>query len=519
MPSPAAYVGLAVAGWLSYQWYWFRQNLKKVSAIPTIGSDGFIGSYLSAWKYFVSGHKMIEEGYRKYPGGAFKVATFETPSRWLIIVVGPKLSDDIRKASDDYLASNEPTIDTLQMDYTFGTERPHTAAHHMQMFSRPMTRNIAARFPDVQDEVVNSFKELLPASEDWTSYTVMETILPIVTRTSNRFFVGLPLCRNREYCSTLEQFAVRLMVSAYAITLSPSFFRPIVAALTTNVHATQKKLRSFLGPVIQDRLRMYEDSGVGNEEKPNDMITWLLDLAPEDLRTTEDVVARLLISNFAAIHTTTMSLSDVLFHLAAYQEYIEPLRSEVDSVISTYGWSKESMVRLHKLDSYMKEVGRMRGVNNVTSQRKALKDFTFSNGVVVPKGFTVGIASSAQHYDSTIYEEPELFDPNRFLPERLQEKHDGRNPASAENDNDPSSQVKHQMVSLDTNYILFGVGRHACPGRFFAVNELKGMAAYILLNYDLKLPNDEKVPPPGQHFGSARSPNPSAKILFRKRRT
>jgi hypothetical protein len=35
------------------------------------------------------------------------------------------------------------------------------------------------------------------------------------------------------------------------------------------------------------------------------MVTWLLDLAPEELRTIDDVVGRLLISSFAAIHTTS----------------------------------------------------------------------------------------------------------------------------------------------------------------------------------------------------------------------
>ena len=30
------------------------------------------------------------------------------------------------------------------------------------------------------------------------------------------------------------------------------------------------------------------------------------------------------------------------------------------------------------------------------------------------------------------------------------------------------------------------------PGRFFAANELKAMLAYVVLNYDLKLPDGEQ---------------------------
>jgi hypothetical protein len=97
------------------------------------------------------------------------------------------------------------------------------------------------------------------------------------------------------------------------------------------------------------------------------------------------------------------------------------------------------------------------------------------------------------------------------------------------------------MVALDTNYLLFGLGRHAwwvprketqictrvetdlhssnSPGRFLAVNELKAIAGYVLLNYDVKLEGGANVPPGGLFFGTARSANVSARILFRKRRS
>lgn len=37
----------------------------KIDSIPTIGYDSFIGSYFSSWKYVISGHTMLEEGYKK----------------------------------------------------------------------------------------------------------------------------------------------------------------------------------------------------------------------------------------------------------------------------------------------------------------------------------------------------------------------------------------------------------------------------------------------------------------------
>jgi hypothetical protein len=97
---------------------------------------------------------------------------------------------------------------------------------------------------------------------------------------------------------------------------------------------------------------------------------------------------------------------------------------------------------------------------------------------------------------------------------------------------------KHQMVHLDPDFLFFGYGRSGwwvdclssmgdhvtnneimtfSPGRFFAVNEIKAMLAYILLNYDFRLADGAKGTPPPHWIGGGRSPNAFAKVEFRKR--
>jgi cytochrome P450 len=67
------------------------------------------------------------------------------------------------------------------------------------------------------------------------------------------------------------------------------------------------------------------------------------------------------------------------------------------------------------------------------------------------------------------------------------------------------------------DYLPFGHGRHACPGRFFAATELKGMLAHVM-NYDVKLDESANgVRPLNMHFGFSRVPNTKAKVYFRKR--
>ena len=56
------------------------------------------------------------------------------------------------------------------------------------------------------------------------------------------------------------------------------------------------------------------------------------------------------------------------------------------------------------------------------------------------------------------------------------------------------------------------------PGRFFAASEIKAIFAHIVLNYDIKFENDG-ARPEDVWFGNAIIPNPTAKVLFRKRQS
>lgn len=50
-----------------------------------------------------------------------------------------------------------------------------------------------------------------------------------------------------------------------------------------------------------------------------------------------------------------------------------------------------------------------------------------------------------------------------------------------------NTQVKGKnSATIDDGFLSFGFGKHACPGRFFALNELKMFVANIVLNYDIE---------------------------------
>jgi len=213
------------------------------------------------------------------------------------------------------------------------------------------------------------------------------------------------------------------------------------------------------------------------------------------------LVKAVLLINFAAIHTTTMALTHLLYELATRPEYVQPLRDEVEEVIKQEGWTKSAASKLRKLDSFIKETMRLSEFSIFITHRKVLKDFTFSNGMTIPVGCTVTLPFTGINTDPEHYSDPETFDGFRFERMREQEGED----------------LKHQFVTLDLEYMLFGHGNHVCPGRFFAAMELKYMLAHVLLNYDVKMANGQGRPA-NWTFGSLAMPNSKAEVMFRKRR-
>ena len=134
-------------------------------------------------------------------------------------------------------------------------------------------------------------------------------------------------------------------------------------------------------------------------------------------------------------------------------------------------------------------------------KRIAREDYTFADGTRIPQGTSVGVNVTQAHHDPETYENPEQFDGFRFAKMRPQHW---------------DSKKLYDIVATSPQFLSFGYGRHACPGRYFAACGLKIMLAHVVLNYDVKMEN-EGVRSPDVWSGSWCIPNPKGKVMFRKR--
>jgi cytochrome P450 len=102
-------------------------------------------------------------------------------------------------------------------------------------------------------------------------------------------------------------------------------------------------------------------------------------------------------------------------------------------------------------------------------------------------------------WDETFYENANTFDPYRFLKKRQT----------------PGQGIHAQLVTPSAEHLGWGLGNHACPGRFFAANQMKIFLCHVLLKYNFKLA-DGSVPQLRRQ-GFALSADKSANISLHRR--
>ncbi|KAF9634228.1 Cytochrome P450 [Lasiodiplodia theobromae] len=244
-------------------------------------------------------------------------------------------------------------------------------------------------------------------------------VLRIVALLSGRVFVGQALSRNEEFLNcivmyTIDSFSASTRLYDVHPLLRPfaRFFLPELQSVRRHV-ATMKRL---VKPLVEERLRKGADA-------PNDMVSWNLEHSPSALRTDVDYQAlQQLQASFAAVHTTALLLTNIIFDLAARPEYIQPLREEVQTALDADDGviTKATMSKLVKMDSFMAEVQRFNPPGIMTFNRATTGPVTLSDGLHLPKGTWLAAPSSQIAMDPEIWDEPTKFDGFRF--ERLRQR-------------------------------------------------------------------------------------------------
>ncbi|KAL6915486.1 hypothetical protein FSST1_006981 [Fusarium sambucinum] len=435
---------------------------------------------------------MLQEGYQKTAGGFFYVPS-PLGERLMIPL---KYLEELKSAPVEHVDFVGTFIEMFEGKYTTMGSR---STLHPRVIKAQLNQHLADVMPAVQEEIEDSFRDLFPKCHDWTPVPVVDLMTKIVARVSSRMFGGTTLSHNEKWLDASVKFALDGFTGAQKLKQYPEFLKPFVSRYLPEI----QRIASYYAvaeeaaiPLLQDRER--------TKEKAVDLLYWMAEQAEGDEKQLKFLAGILLKVSFAAIHTSAAAPSQLIFDLCAHPEITEPLRQELDSVCDVDGRiDKPGFRNMAKMDSFMKESQRFNPLLLITFERITHAPFTLSSGFIIPAGTTIGIPTQAVTMDPWLCPNPEKFDAFRFSDLRATQ---------------PELDGRLQYVASNASSMSFGYGRHACPGRFFAAQEIKAIMSYILREYDMRFSEGQTRP---ESFPAETQflPDLIATVEFKKRRS
>ncbi|KAJ3536578.1 hypothetical protein NM208_g1525 [Fusarium decemcellulare] len=481
---PVAYT---VATLLFLVFIYFNRPTTK-SNVPLLSSKDEFAS---------KAHRFIEDWFNKNPEKPMRLAGDVAD----ITVLPPILAQEIR--NDKRLDFSRWTFKTFHAHLPgFDGIRSGVGGSNLvqTVVTKDLTKLLNKVTEPLTEEMAMVLEERFTNNSDWHTISLREHVLHIVARISSRVFLGLELCRNDDWLRITREYTVTSFTAADDIRTWPRVIRPLIHWFLPSCRKLReqaRQAREIVDTTMDARRKLRQKLLAEGKDTPqyDDSLEWFEQAAKGN---PYDATGLQLSISLAAIHTTTDLLCEVMMRIAQNQDILQPLRSEIASVLEEEGWSKSALQKMKLLDSVIKESQRMKPTGVVSMERLALEDITLSDGTVIPKDTGLAV-SSHRMWNADVHSNPDQWDGYRFYKMR----------------DDPVKHNASLLVSTSPDHLAFGHGRHACPGRFFAANEVKIALIHIVMKYDWELLGGT-VPQVYKH-GFALSGDPSLQLQIKRR--
>ena len=130
----------------------------------------------------------------------------------------------------------------------------------------------------------------------------------------------------------------------------PAITRPVVKYFVPELGKVFKHFalaNELIVPILEDREKKQQESP--------DLLQWMSENAEGRSKNTLSAIT--LHVAFAAIHTSAIAVTQIIYDLCAMPEYVQPLREEIESALAAESGmpTKKAFLKMSKLDSFMRE--------------------------------------------------------------------------------------------------------------------------------------------------------------------
>ncbi|XP_029361300.1 cytochrome P450 2U1 [Echeneis naucrates] len=294
--------------------------------------------------------------------------------------------------------------------------------------------------------------------------------------------------QDRQFCTLLDLMdrGLEICVNSPAVLINifPLFYY-LPFGVFKELRLVERDITVFLKMIIANHKETLD------RQKPRDLVDMYLiqvlaqeDAGEKDSSFTDDYLFYIVGDLFiAGTDTTTNSILWILLYMMLFPDIQDKVAAEIDEVVGRHrNPSMADKGSLPFTEATIMEVQRLTvvvplGIPHMASKTTVFRGYTIPQGtVILPNLWSV-------HRDPSVWENPENFDPTRFL-------------------DDDGKLLRKEC------FIPFGIGRRVCMGEQLAKMELFLTITSLLQAFKFRLP--EGMPPPPLHgrFGLTLSPCP-----------
>ncbi|XP_059837875.1 cytochrome P450 7B1 isoform X1 [Hypanus sabinus] len=213
---------------------------------------------------------------------------------------------------------------------------------------------------------------------------------------------------------------------------------------------------------------------------------------------------------WAGVANTIPAMFWSLYYIVKHPEACATVRDEIDHMLQAAGqrpgpdfniaFSKEDLDSLVTLGSAIDEAFRLGSSSmNIRFVKEDVNiNFKEEKEIKLRKGDLTAIYPQILHMDPEVFEDPEVYKYDRFI------------------ENGMKKTTFYKGGKKLRNYLMpFGSGASKCPGRYFAVSEIKMFISLILTAFDLEIIHQERPVMPSKSRVGLGVLHPESDVQFR----
>ncbi len=306
-------------------------------------------------------------------------------------------------------------------------------------------------------EALDTWEQSANGSDFNVASAFSELTMKVITRTL--FGTGLSNAE-MDRVSKAMNYALTYIVQAIVLSSLPSWMPA----------PGKKEFEQSIKLIDETVYRIIADSRKDNGES-NHLMAMLLDMVDDETgegmtdQQLRDEVTTLFLAGY---ETTSIALAWAFDLLTHHPDVMEKLQAEVDSAIGDRLPTFADLMKLPYSRMILQETLRIRPAA-WQLPRTAIEDDEI-DGYPIPAGTTITGLIYMCHYHPEEWDNPEVFDPERFQPEK--------------------TEKRHQFA-----YMPFGAGQRKCIGMDFALMEGQLALAMVAQRYTLTKANENLAEP------------------------